>query len=161
MIADSVLMVVRDAATWTGWALACGWWHRRTPPDRLSGDGLLLRLRSFEEHGRWYEDRLHIKRWKDRLPETGGRQGGMSKRQLPGRGWSSLSRFSAECVRGERTHWSIIAGGPAFALWSPLDWSMLLTTLGVVANAPFIAVLRYNRSRIHGITVARPHLGPA
>jgi glycosyl-4,4'-diaponeurosporenoate acyltransferase len=75
----------------------------------------------------------------------------MSKRQLPGRTITDLERFSSECRRGERTHLSIIAGTPAFAFWNSLDWAMMLTSLSVAANAPFVAVLRYNRARLVGL----------
>jgi glycosyl-4,4'-diaponeurosporenoate acyltransferase len=145
------MVLAVDAAAWTVWALLAGWWHRRTPHQALHGDGAVLRLRRFEMAGSWYEQRLRIKRWKDRLPETGGRFGGMSKRRLPGPGIDDLERFRAECCRGERTHWTIVAATPAFALWTPRDLFLAIAGCGVAGNAPFMAVLRYNRARITSI----------
>jgi glycosyl-4,4'-diaponeurosporenoate acyltransferase len=144
-------LIAVDALAWTMWSFTCGWWHRRTPVARLSGGGPVLRLRPFEARGDWYEHRLHIKRWKDRLPETGARAGGLSKRHLPGRSERDLQRFAAECSRGERTHWSIMAGAPAFGLWNPHDIFLVAAGCGIVGNAPFIAILRYNRARVFSV----------
>jgi glycosyl-4,4'-diaponeurosporenoate acyltransferase len=157
---ETVVVAGRDVAAFGTWAMACGWWHRRVPAEQLRADGFLLRLRTFEARGRWYEERLRIKRWKDRLPETGHRGGGMSKKALPGRSAHALRRFEAECIRGERTHWSIAAGGPFFAIWNTTDWALCMTFLGAVGNAPFIAILRYNRARISAMPLRSGAIAP-
>lgn len=105
-------------------------------------------LRRFETAGEWHERRLRIKRWKSRLPETGGRRGGMSKRRLPGHSRADLERFAAECRRGERTHWTIVAPGPSFLFWNSRSDTIAIALANAAGNAPFIAVLRYNRARI-------------
>jgi glycosyl-4,4'-diaponeurosporenoate acyltransferase len=143
-----------NLAVWCAIAYGAGWWHRRTPATRLDHDGRILRLRAFEVGGEWYERRLKIKRWKSHLPETGGRHGGMSKRKLPGRNPPDLLRFAAECRRGERTHWTIVAAGPAFLAWNSPTNALALTVANTAGNAPFLATLRYNRARITA-TLAR------
>lgn len=143
--------ILVNIVTWTACAFGAGWWHRRASLERLAHDGPFLRLRHFERRGTWYEQRLHIKSWKDHLPETGGRRGGMSKRRLPGYNASDLERFAAECRRGERTHWTVIAATPSFALWNHHDTLVAMTGASVAANSPFIAILRYNRARIASI----------
>lgn len=133
---------------WLVTAFGAGWYHRRSSIDRLDRDGVILRLRGFEAGGDWYERRLHIKAWKGRVPETGGRGGGMSKRHLPGRDRVTLEQFAAECRRGERTHWTIAAAGPAFFIWnSPAD-AIAIAVANAASNTPFVAILRYNRARI-------------
>jgi|SRR5215211_6770530 len=140
--------LVLNTSAWTVLAFGAGWWHRRTPVDQLGDDGPILRLRKFEQSGQWYANRLRIKSWKVRLPETGGRHGGMSKRTLPGARKLDLERFSAECRRGERTHWTIIVASPTFALWNSPSAVVAISIANAAGNSPFIAVLRYNRARI-------------
>jgi glycosyl-4,4'-diaponeurosporenoate acyltransferase len=155
-------VAVLDAIVWTSWAMLAGWWHRRASLEALRGDGCVLRLRGFEQAGTWYERRLRIKAWKDRLPETGGRHG-MSKRRLPGATVVDLGRFGSECARGERTHWTVIAAAPTFALWNPHDLFLVAAGTGIAGNTPFIVVLRYNRARIAAIVARRtpPACGPS
>ncbi|MPY92603.1 MAG: hypothetical protein GEV08_05885 [Acidimicrobiia bacterium] len=149
LIAWSTLGV--NLVLWLGWGLASGWWHRRTPLSELRGDGPVLRLRRFERAGICYERHLRIRWWKDRLPETGAWFGDMSKRELPGRRVADLEWFAAECCRGERTHWTMIAGIPTFALWNSSGWAVAVAGFGLVSNLPCVLVLRYNRARLEVI----------
>jgi glycosyl-4,4'-diaponeurosporenoate acyltransferase len=103
-VTDVIAWVGINATVWLVVAFGAGWWYRRSPVERFDDQGPVLRLRGFEVAGKWYERRLRIKRWKSHLPETGGRHGGMSKRQLPGHRRADLERFAAECRRGEKTH---------------------------------------------------------
>ncbi|MCB0998048.1 MAG: hypothetical protein R2713_23335 [Ilumatobacteraceae bacterium] len=147
-MAGSVVPLGVNLLIWTLVAFGAGWYHRRRTIDHLAREGCVLRLRPFETGGRWYERRLRIKSWKERLPETGGRFGGMSKRQLPGRDREALERFAAECRRGERTHWTITAAGPVFVVWNTYPEAFAISVANAAGNAPFIAILRYNRARI-------------
>ena len=126
------------------WALVhagTGFAAHRLPEECLAHDGWLLRVRPGEV-GRYR--RLGIRRWKDRLPEAGALfPGGVSKRHVGG----SLERFVRETRRAERAHWWAMAGGPVSALWNPPLGAVLMVAYGVGANAPFIAIQRYNRSR--------------
>ena len=145
-------VVVLDAAAWAAWSALAGWWTgRRRGIRRLDGpdvDGPVLRLRSFEVGGHWYETRFYIRAWKARLPEAGRAFGGRSKRHLPPGGAQGLPTFLVECRRAERTHWIILAATPAFALWNPPGLFLAMVVFAVVANLPCLAVLRYNRARI-------------
>jgi glycosyl-4,4'-diaponeurosporenoate acyltransferase len=137
-----------NVMVWLVIAFGAGWYHRRATIDRLDHDGFFLRLREFEAGGDWYERHLRIKAWKGRVPETGGRGGGMSKRHLPGRDRVALEQFAAECRRGERTHWTIAAAGPAFLLWNSSSDAIAIAIANAAGNTPFVAILRYNRARI-------------
>jgi hypothetical protein len=80
----------------------------------------------------------------------------MSKRQLPARDREGLTRFAAECRRGERTHWTIVAAAPVFVLWNSWLSAALITFANAVGNSPFLATLRYNRARVLSSLSRRP-----
>jgi glycosyl-4,4'-diaponeurosporenoate acyltransferase len=141
------LAVALDALAWAGWSALVGWWHARQPAERFDGDGPVLRPRGWE-CPRWYERRLHVKAWKDALPEAGSWFGGISKRRLPPGGPADRERLLLECRRAERTHWWIVAATPWFALWNPAWLFGAMVAFAVVANLPCIAALRYTRLRL-------------
>ena len=87
-------------------------------------------------------------------PASRGRRpfaGGISKRRLP----DSIETFVQETRRAELAHWWALTAGPVFALWNPLRGVVLMVTYGVVVNAPFIAIQRYNRYRAQRLLARR------
>ncbi|HEX6659850.1 MAG TPA: hypothetical protein VF065_17285 [Ilumatobacter sp.] len=139
--------VLVDIVAWAVFHAATGYAVHRLPLRKLQRDTWLLRQRPFEDDGRVYE-RFGIRRWKDALPEAGALfSGGMSKRRLPGAAGGGLPRFVAETRRAELGHWSAMACGPLFVLWNPPAVAAVMVAYGVVVNAPFIAIQRYNRWR--------------
>jgi glycosyl-4,4'-diaponeurosporenoate acyltransferase len=66
LMPQAVTLVV-DVAAWGAIHSATGYLAFRLDGSRLREDGWLLRVRRFEEGGRWYRRRLRIHRWKDRL----------------------------------------------------------------------------------------------
>lgn len=143
-----IRLVLVDSLVWALWSAVAGYAGHRMPHARLADDGWLTRLRGWERDGRVYE-RIGIRRWKDVLPEAGALfRGGVSKRALPGRDSESLARFAAETRRAELVHWGVGAITPAFALWNPWPLFAAMAVYGILANAPFIAIQRYNRARI-------------
>ena len=150
-----VVTVAVDIVAWGVFHAATGYAVHRLPVSRLEHDTWLLRLRSFERSGRLYE-RIRIRAWKDRLPEAGAFfAGGVSKRRLPGRDAASLDRFDVETRRAEYGHWSAMACGPLFVLWNPPVVAAVMVVYGVVVNAPFIAIQRYNRARVARLVARR------
>ena len=142
------LVVLADSVVWAGWSAVVGYGAHHLPPRVVESDNRLTRLRSWERSGRAYEA-LGIRRWKDRLPEAGAVfGGGVSKRALPGRGADDLERFAAETRRAELVHWAIPLITPVFALWNPPALLAAMVAYAVVANAPCIAIQRFNRVRI-------------
>ena len=135
--------VLANAAAWALIHAATGYAVHRLPVARLRRDGPVLRLRPWEQGGRVYE-RVRIKRWKDRVPEAGALfAGGISKRTIGG----DLPRFVVETRRAERAHWLALACGPIAFVWNPPVPGLLMLGYGVAANAPCIAIQRYNRAR--------------
>jgi glycosyl-4,4'-diaponeurosporenoate acyltransferase len=142
------LTIVVDVLAWGFFHAATGYAAHRLGNERLAKDGPLLRQRAFETGGHWYRRRLRIHRWKDRLPEAGALfEGGVSKRELPGRDADGLRTFVRETRRAELTHWWAMWCSPLFLLWNPPLAAALLVAYGVLVNVPFIAIQRYNRAR--------------
>ncbi|HET9631619.1 MAG TPA: hypothetical protein VFP73_04435 [Terrabacter sp.] len=149
-----VVAVLVDAAVWAGWSTAVGYAAQRLPPDALTRDTWLTRIRGWEGGGRTWEA-VGIRRWKDRLPDFGPALGGSSKRHLPGPGAADLERFSAETRRAELVHWAIPLALPVFALWNPPGLLTGMAVYAVAANVPCLVVQRYNRARVDRLLARR------
>lgn len=142
-------MIVLNAAAWLaihlGIAYSCAllprhWFERQREVEGPP-------FKSLEEHV--YEKALHIRHWKDHLPELGGLfPGGFSKRGLHGGSRSLLLRFAAETRRGELAHWLMVAPAPLFFLWNSIGSGWLMIGYALAANLPFIIIQRYNRRRL-------------
>lgn len=142
------LNVLVNVAWWGAVHAGTGYLVHRLPVDRLQRDRGPLCLRRAERDGRGYE-RLRIRGWKDRLPEAGAVfSGGMSKRRVPSAADGGLERFAVETRRAELGHWLALLGGPPAILWNPPAGAVAMIAYGVLVNAPFIAVQRYNRARV-------------
>ena len=160
---NDVILAIAGGITWGVWSSVCGFAAHRLPRDRLQGDTWILRLHRFEAGGRGYERALHIKRWKDRLPEAGALfRGGFSKRRVERHDRAYLAEFAVATRRAELAHWAIVALAPTFFVWIPLfgmPWwlATAMFVYGLVANVPCILVQRYNRARLE--RVLRPAQG--
>ena len=142
-------LVAVDVVAWGVFHGATGYAVHRAPQRWFTGDTWLTRPRRWERGGRTYE-RLGIRRWKDRLPEAGALfAGGVSKRRIPGSTEGGLARLAAETRRAEWGHALAAACAPLFALWNPAWIAAVMVAYGVVVNAPFMAVQRYNRLRVN------------
>lgn len=147
--------VLVNVGAWVAWGTLAGYAGHRLGATRLAGDTLITRPRRFEREGRWYERRLRIRRWKDRLPEAGAFfAGGVSKRHLSGRSVERLRLFVVETRRAELTHWGTASLAPAFALWNPPWATAIMCAYAAAANLPCIAVQRYNRLRLYRVLAA-------
>lgn len=96
-----------------------------------------------------YERIFRIRRWKDRLPEAGAMfSGGVSKRRLGALSSDQLRLRIAETRRAEFTHWFAVLLSLTFFAWNPVAIAIWMPFIGIVGNAPFIAVQRYLRPRM-------------
>ncbi|CAN5270623.1 hypothetical protein BH18ACT4_BH18ACT4_01300 [soil metagenome] len=142
-------MLSLDVAVWGGWSALAGWWAHLRPAGRFSTDGWLPRPRRWESDGRFYRERLGVRRWKDRLPEAGALfAGGFSKRALRSTRRDDLERFGVETRRAEWAHWLIMAAAPVFFLWNWWWVDLIMVAYALAANLPCVAVQRYNRARL-------------
>jgi glycosyl-4,4'-diaponeurosporenoate acyltransferase len=145
-----------NVALWAGAQVLAGYAAHRLPLARLQHDRGLLELRRFEAGGRWYERRLRIARWKDRLPEAGAFfAGGLTKRAVPPRAGGGVERLAAETRRAELAHWWSFAGLPLCVVWNDALGVALMVAYGLAVNLPPIAIQRYNRGRAERILQAR------
>lgn len=153
--------VLVDCVAWTVIGVATGYAALRWPAARLEHDGRITRLHAFEDGGRWYQRRWHIRAWKDRLPEAGTIFGaGFSKRAIRTSDSQHLRRFVVETRRAELTHWAVLAFAPLFVLWNPRWLAAVMVVYAVVANVPCIAVQRYNRGRLERVLASRDRRKP-
>lgn len=136
-----------NAIVWLASGVGVGWWYARRDWRSLRSDGVLTRLRPWEDR-RLYERRLGVRHWKDRLPEAGTWFGGVSKRHLPSVQEGGRARFVAESLRAERVHFALLAVIPFTLAWSRGWWVVINMVFGFAVNAPCITVARYNRIRL-------------
>jgi len=116
---------------------------------RFDHDTWLTRALRFEDDGNFYQKKLRIRSWKDRLPEKGDLfPDGFSKRHLLNRSTEHLNRFMAETRRAETVHWINLCAGPLFLIWCRPLLGAFMILFGVVAHLPFVMVQRYNRQRL-------------
>lgn len=160
VLLDDLAAVAVGSLAWVLASVLVGYRAHRLGDDDLDRDTRWTRLRSWEAGGRWYEHRLAIRSWKDRLPEAGDLfEGGVSKRRLPAPNPAGLERFVRETRRAERTHWTLLACTPIFALWSPPVVLAAMATFALVANVPCLLVQRYNRARLLRVLARVPAPG--
>ena len=102
------------------------------------------RCRDWEQGGRVY-NKLHIRRWKDRLPDMSRLMPDMVRKDL---GSDPAVLVQETCV-AECVHWALtLLSAGIFFLWRS-GWAALLW-LGdnVLGNVSFIVIQRYNRPRL-------------
>jgi glycosyl-4,4'-diaponeurosporenoate acyltransferase len=141
-------VVVANVVFWPAWTAAVGYLAQRTPDARFATDDVITRSRPLERDGGWYRDRLHIDRWKDRLPEAGATFGGFAKRSVAAGDPAVLEQFLVETRRAEHAHWGMAAGGLLTVIWNPWWAAPVNLTVAALSNGPCIAVQRYNRARL-------------
>jgi glycosyl-4,4'-diaponeurosporenoate acyltransferase len=134
---------------WIIWSLLIGFIGHRLPLKLLEADSCLTQPRIWGEDKQWYIRVLKIKRWKDRLPESGDFfQGGFRKSSIGGGDCTVVSRFLAETRRAEYVHIAIWLFWLVTLLWTP-RWGVLINlVVGTAFNLPCVWVQRYNRLRL-------------
>jgi glycosyl-4,4'-diaponeurosporenoate acyltransferase len=148
---DGVAVVV-DIIVVAVWSTAVGYAFHRVPVERFARDSRLTRRRPWERDGRFWAERLLVRRWKKWLPEAGDLfAGGFSKKQLAARDPDYLRRFVSETRRAEYVHWVVPAIGPVFFLWNPWWLALVFVVYLVVANGPCLVLQRYNRARLERV----------
>lgn len=147
--------VAVDVVAWGVIHAGTGYLAHRLPDRCFQNDSWLTRLRGLETSGRLWRV-LRVADWKDHLPEAGALfAGGVSKRTVPSSSDEDLLMFAGLTRRAELTHWMAASGSVLFVIWNPLWVVPVMIVYGIVVNAPFIAVQRYNRLRIARILSRR------
>jgi glycosyl-4,4'-diaponeurosporenoate acyltransferase len=78
-----------------------------------------------------------------------------SKRSVGGRSANAIDRYLVETRRAEYVHLALPLLTPAFAWWNPWPLVVAMAGYAIAANAPCIAIQRYNRARILRVVARR------
>ncbi len=144
--------VLLSSLAWAAVSGAVGWRAIHWSAERLSRTGPITTGRRWERDGEVWQRWLRVRSWKDRIPEAGGFfDGGRSMRHVGPPGVGALGAFRRDTVRAERVHWLILASTPLHLAWCRPTVFAGMAAFGVLFNAPFIVVQRYNRGRLDRI----------
>lgn len=154
-------LIAVNVAAWLAIHLGFAWAGTRLPLSSFDPSSWFYRMRKWERNGRFYEDRLGIRRWKDRLPDCGGIfAGGFRKAALASTSGEYLRRFLLETCRGELVHWAVMSASLLFFLWNPWWAGVAMMVYAAAVNLPCILAQRYNRIRLARILPDLPGNDP-
>jgi glycosyl-4,4'-diaponeurosporenoate acyltransferase len=125
------------------------------PSHFFARDTWLTAPRSWELDGRFYQNRLAIRRWKPLLPDGAPWLGGFAKKGLRAHDSHHLAQFQIETRRAELAHWCMLSCLPVFFLWNPPWACLVMTVYAVAANLPCILAQRYNRIALNRVLQPR------
>lgn len=106
--------------------------------------------KKWEKKGQFYSKVLHIKKWKDILPQHIGKDG-FSKQHL-----AKLSQLSTEYIqefifetcRAEWNHVMCCLFPLISFLVNEINYALIFSFVSIITNLPFICIQRYNRIRL-------------
>lgn len=107
----------------------------------------IYRIKNWENNGKWYNDRLKIKKWKDCLPQYVSKDG-FSKRNLADLSVKYIDQFILETCRGEWSHRKCIWIAVPIIFINRLSIGLLFLFFVLLINIPYICIQRYNRIRL-------------
>ena len=105
---------------------------------------------SFEQGGKIY-DKLHIKKWQNRLPDMSRILPFLMppKRMTTKMDADTLRRMLQETCVAEFIHWLLFVAGFGLCRFLPHPWGLIVSILyNLLGNLPFILIQRYNRPRL-------------
>ena len=122
-----------------GQALPRRWFH---------GDGRWFRPAAWEQNGRFYQ-RLHIRRWKTRLPDKSRVVKSMVPKRLEGEpDTRQLDLLVQETCVAEVVHLALFLVSPSIYRFCRNGVGVVFSVLCGVGNLPFVAIQRYNRPKL-------------
>ncbi len=140
-----LLLVAINSLMWLLWSVIVGFTLNKIPNRFFEAERLKVKADSYRRY-----EFLKIKKWKSLVPEAGALfKGGVSKRNLNSIDEKALKSLIVESQRAEIVHWLIFFLTPVFFFFNPAILIIAMTLYGVLANIPFIAIQRYNRSRCY------------
>jgi glycosyl-4,4'-diaponeurosporenoate acyltransferase len=109
----------------------------------------LYKERAWERHGKFYDEKFRVKKWKKKVPELGDFvKSVFPKKYIKEYSEEYISMYLLESCKAELTHWVIILSTIFFMLWNELLVSVGVFLIAFILNIPFIIIQRYNRPRI-------------
>lgn len=128
------------ATHFIGEALPRRWFHYDRPP---------FAPWRWERKGRVYEEKLHISRWKDAMPDKSQAVKSSVTKSVGGDATSAhLESLLAETCVSEAVHWGLLVISPVMFLTMDLPLSIPGFLIYSLSNLPLIAIQRYNRPRL-------------
>ena len=101
----------------------------------------------FERGGKFYSEKLKIKKWKDFLPQYISKNG-FSKKNFKNKNLSYIDRFISETCRAEWNHKMCMLIIFPVITFNILKIGIIFTLLILLTNLPFVFIQRYNRFRL-------------
>lgn len=111
----------------------------------------------WEKNGAFYVKTLHIKKWKDYLPQYVAKDG-FSKKKLKQDAQKDLQYINMFIIETCRAEWNHVV---CCMYWivsffvNSFCYAVIFSLIPVLANLPFIAIQRYNRIRLQKLVDKR------
>lgn len=107
----------------------------------------MYRIKSWEKDGKFYSQKLKIKKWKDFLPQYVSK-GGFSKKSFESTSIEYIDRFILETCRGEWAHRMCLLISVPIYFFNKINVGVGLVLTIFCVQLPFIFIQRYNRIRL-------------
>ena len=143
---------LRNYALFSGYVIIVGTvlgFLGRFIPRRFRFDRFPFKPYAWERDGRFYRDKLHIDRWKDKLTDMSKATAKVSSKAV-GHSMDSatlLASIQEMCV-AEVVHIVLILLSPSMFLFMDRVYALVLDFCYIFMNLLDIAVMRYNRPRV-------------
>lgn len=123
----------------------------------LDPNRYMFKEKSWENGGKFYTDILHIKKWKDSLPQHIGKNGFSKRRLIKISNMSPdyIHQFIFETCRAEWNHLMCCLFILISFLINSLGYAILFSFVSVITNLPFIFIQRYNRIRLNKLLIKK------
>lgn len=118
------------------------------PREWFQGNAFPYAPREWEQDGKIYE-KLHIRAWKDRVPDMSRFLSFLLPKQVPARPTADgMERLVRETCVAESVHWVLLVLSlRVLKIWKGLG-GWFCYALCILGNLPFIMIQRYNRPRL-------------
>lgn len=102
---------------------------------------------AFERDGRFY-DRLHIRKWKDRVPDMSKYLRSLPRKALTDTSSGRVKLLVQETCVAELVHGALMILALPVLLCEEWWATLMVAAYDLVGNLPFIMIQRYNRPRL-------------
>ena len=143
------LIIIFNIIAWLAIHLGVSLLALQIPDHYFSRKNAWFNSFKWEKDGQFWEDSLHIRQWKDALPDSSSIfTTAFNKKKVARSDKATLEKFVIETQRAEWTHWVSMLPAPLFFIWNPVWAGWLMILYALIANLPFIIIQRYNRPRL-------------
>lgn len=130
------------------------YWALNWPLDKVLKISWLFDEKKWERGGKFYEDVLKVKKWKNKLPDGASLLGyGFKKGRLSKRDADYLKLYANETCRGELAHWVTFLMVTFTFIWNPWWAHVIMVTYAILGNLPCIIAQRYNRACLRRLLI--------